>query len=70
MLSKLFHCTDCGSSDGYRSRPRNFTEKYILPLLFLRPVRCSDCYRRCYRPTVVQVRERHNSNRLTHQAAA
>src|SRR5947209_3431250 len=43
MLSKLFQCQDCGSFDGYRSRPRNFSEKYLLPLVLLLPVRCADC---------------------------
>jgi hypothetical protein len=69
MLSKPFKCVDCGSSEGYRSRPRTFTEKYLLPLLLLRPVRCGDCFRRCYRPIFVPVRERHDSG-LTHRAAA
>jgi hypothetical protein len=35
-----YFCRDCGSEVGFRSRRRNFAEKFILPLLFLRPVRC------------------------------
>jgi hypothetical protein len=69
MVSKLFQCEDCGSFEGYRSRPRTLTEKYVLPLLLLRPVRCGDCFRRCYRSIFVQVRARHESE-LTHRAAA
>jgi hypothetical protein len=69
MLSKQFQCRDCGSPNGYRSRPRTFTEKYILPALYLRPVRCGDCFRRFYRPLFVQVRER-NQSEVTHHAAA
>jgi hypothetical protein len=58
MLSRAFQCRDCGSFDGYRSRPRSFSEKYLLPLLLLRPVRCADCFRRDYISMLVQVRER------------
>jgi hypothetical protein len=58
MVSKPFRCSDCGSVDGYRSRPRNFIEKYVLPVLFLRPIRCAECCRRSYRPRFVQVRKR------------
>ncbi len=69
MLSKLFHCQDCGSFDGSRSRPRNFSEKYLLPLVLLRPVRCADCFRRSYRSIFVQARERH-SPEVTPRVAA
>ena len=69
MLSKHFHCSDCGGLDGFRSRPRTFTEKYILPILLLRPVRCADCFRRKYRLVFVEVRER-NGSEITRKAAA
>lgn len=58
MLSKKFHCDDCGGGEGYRSRPRNFLERRILPMMGMKPVRCGDCYRRYYRPNFVEVRER------------
>jgi hypothetical protein len=58
MVRKPFQCSDCGSVEGYRSHPGNFIEKYILPVLGLRPVRCADCFRRSYRPVFVIVRER------------
>ena len=58
MMSKTFQCEDCGSVEGYRSRPRNFLERRVLPLIFLRPVRCGDCFRRYYRPNFIEVRER------------
>jgi len=48
MSSRWFHCQDCGGLTGYRSRPRNFLEKYLLPLTSFRPVRCGDCFRRTY----------------------
>jgi hypothetical protein len=69
MLSKRFQCSDCSSQDGYRSRPRTFTERYLLPLMFLRPVRCAVCYRRTYESVFVQVRERHEP-KVSPRAAA
>jgi len=53
-----FHCDDCGSETGFRSRRRTFTERYILPLFLLRPVRCAECFRRDYRLIFMPVRER------------
>jgi hypothetical protein len=69
MYSRQFHCIDCGSTTGYRSRPRTFLERYILPMLFLRPVRCGDCFRRSYCLVTVEVRER-NEMRMTQNYAA
>jgi len=43
-----FRCSQCGSPDGFVSRPRNLFEKYGLPLLAMRAARCGDCYRRSY----------------------
>ena len=43
MFARLFECQNCGGFNGFSSRPRSFAEKYILPMLFLRPVRCGDC---------------------------
>ena len=61
-----FHCRDCGSETGFRSRPRTFTERYILPALLLQPVRCGECFRRDYRLIFTPVRERpSNVTRLT-----
>jgi hypothetical protein len=69
VLSKQFHCSDCGGLDGFRSRPRTFAEKYILPMLLLRPVRCADCFRRKYQIVFVDARERTESE-VTRKAAA
>ena len=44
----VFHCSECGHDEAYRSRPRGVFERYLLPLLMLRPVRCERCYRRTY----------------------
>ena len=54
----VYHCDDCGSDVGYRSRPRTFSERYLLPLLLLQPVRCAECFRRDYRLIFMPVRER------------
>ena len=53
-----FHCDDCGSDAGFRSRRRTFTERYLLPIFLLQPVRCAECFRRDYRLIFTQVRDR------------
>lgn len=55
LLSKEFRCRQCGSDAGYESRPRNALEKFLLPVLGLRPARCGDCYRRSWRRMSVQL---------------
>jgi hypothetical protein len=61
MPSRLFECRECGGFNGYRSRPKTFAEKFLLPFLFLRTVRCGDCFRRSVQTIFVQVRERRES---------
>ena len=53
-----FHCDDCGSDTGFRSRRRSFLERYLLPIFLLQPVRCAECFRRDYRLVFVPVKER------------
>jgi hypothetical protein len=53
-----FRCDDCGSDTGFRSRRRTFSERYLLPIFLLQPVRCAECFRRDYRLLLVPVRER------------
>jgi len=53
-----FICHNCGSGEGYVSRPRNLFERYGLRLFFLRPARCGDCYLRSYRPERVPLMPR------------
>ena len=48
MFLSQFCCPDCGHTVAFYSRRRTFTEKYLLPLAFLRPFRCADCFRRSY----------------------
>lgn len=53
-----YFCRDCGCEVGFRSRRRTLTERYLLPLLLLKPVRCGECFRRDYRLIFTPVRER------------
>lgn len=57
-LTRPYFCYDCGSEVGFRSRRRTLTERYILPLFLLQPVRCAECFRRDYRLIFTQVRDR------------
>jgi len=52
-----YRCEDCGSDTGFRSRPRTFSEQYVLPVFLLQPVRCSDCFRRDYRLLFMPVKD-------------
>jgi hypothetical protein len=58
VFTPNYHCPDCGSQDGFRSRRRTLTERLILPVLLLRPVRCGECFRRDYRWMFTRVYER------------
>lgn len=53
-----YRCHDCGSDVGFRSRRRTLSERYLLPLFLMQPVRCGECFRRDYRLIFVQVRDR------------
>jgi hypothetical protein len=64
-----FRCSNCGSDAGYPSRPRSFVEKYLAPILFLRKVRCGDCYRRFYRPVSIPLREKHKPLVVDYESA-
>ena len=57
-FAQPYHCRDCASEVGFRSRRRTFTERYILPLFLMQPVRCGECFRRDYRFIFIPVRER------------
>ncbi len=58
-----FRCRDCGSETAYRSRRRSFSERYLLPIFLLQPVRCSECFRRDYRLLFVPVKDRPGKDR-------
>ncbi len=53
-----YRCRDCGSDVGFQSRRRTFSERYVLPLFLLKPVRCGECFRRDYWIIFTKVRER------------
>jgi hypothetical protein len=53
-----FYCRECGGQEAYRSRPRGFFEKHVLPFLLLQTVRCDRCYHRSYVAWTVPVLER------------
>jgi hypothetical protein len=57
-VTKSYRCRDCGSEVGFRSRRRTLTERFILPLFLLQPVRCGECFRRDYRLIFTPVRDR------------
>jgi hypothetical protein len=57
-FAQPYRCRDCGSEVGFRSRRRTLTERYILPLFLMQPVRCAECFRRDYRLIFTPVRER------------
>jgi hypothetical protein len=57
-FAQPYHCRDCGSDVGFRSRRRTFAERYLLPLFLLQPVRCGECFRRDYRLIFTRVRNR------------
>jgi hypothetical protein len=67
---KQYQCSDCGGSDGYRSRRRTFLEKYILSLLLLQPARCADCFRRSRVSMFMSLRDRLNKADVKRPAAA
>ncbi len=62
FFSRSYQCRDCGSDVGFRSRRRTFIERFLLPLLFLRPVRCGECFRRDYRLIFTRVEDRFSSS--------
>lgn len=64
-----FRCRDCGCDVAYQSRPRNLTEKYLLPALRLRTIRCADCFRRYVRPVSVPARPRELPRKGPHSQA-
>ncbi len=63
-----FHCRGCGGQEAYRSRPRGFFEKHVLPFLWLQPVRCERCCHRGYILRTIPVFERVSSERRQSQS--
>ena len=63
-----FHCRECGFPSAYRSRPRTFFERYMLPFLLLQPVRCDRCYHRSYALRTIPMLERAQPERKPAQS--
>ena len=57
-FTQPYRCHDCGSDVGFRSRRRTLTERFLLPMFLLQPVRCGECFRRDYRFIFTSVRNR------------
>jgi hypothetical protein len=69
MKLAYHRCPFCHSHEIYRSRKRGGWEKYVFPLLLLRPVRCYTCMRRHLRFAVVSTEyRREESLHRTHLA--
>lgn len=64
LFFREFRCHNCGSHEGYESRPRNFFERYLLEPIAFRPARCGDCYRRSWRPLRVPLLPRMDAMRF------
>jgi len=58
MITDGYRCPDCGCADAFQSRRRGVLEKLVLPLLFLKPVRCANCFRRSSTSLFTSVRPR------------
>jgi hypothetical protein len=66
--TNVYRCRDCGREVGFRSHPHTFIERYILPLLFIKPVRCAACFRRDYWPILTTVHGRsHREDEMVDQ---
>jgi hypothetical protein len=63
-----FHCRECGGQEAYRSRPRGFFERRVLPFLLLQTVRCERCYQRVYVLRTIPVLERDQPERKESQS--
>jgi hypothetical protein len=68
MSLSEFTCPSCGGGVAFYSRRRDFTEKYILPLLLLRPFRCADCLQRCYRMVFMHAKQPRERKDVTAEA--
>lgn len=69
-FSMFLGCPRCYSRELYLSRPRTPFEKHLLPLLLLRPVRCSHCMKRSFRPVFINAKRRPEAADVAQRAAA
>ena len=65
-----FQCGDCGNDVAFVSRRRSFGEKFFLRLIFMRPVRCAQCFRRSYRLLLTPALPREGGSAMERKLAA
>lgn len=65
-----FRCHGCNGQEAYRSRPRGFFEAYVLPIVYLQPVRCDRCYLRSYVPRSISIPDPPHPRRLRPQGTS
>jgi hypothetical protein len=65
-----FRCRECGPQEAFKSRPRGFFERRVLPLLLLQAVRCERCYHRSYALRTIPTLERFQPVRKQSQSEA
>jgi hypothetical protein len=46
--SPEFTCSRCGGHEAYFCRSQRVFDRYLLAMVMVRPVRCSDCDALCY----------------------
>jgi hypothetical protein len=63
-----FRCRECGPQEAYKSKPRGFFERRLLPLLLLQTVRCERCYHRSYAFFTIPTLERLQPTRKQSQS--
>lgn len=67
-FSGKFHCPECDGRVAYRSRPRSFFERRVLPAMLLQAVRCERCYLRVYVSRMIPVLEPFQPGRMSQNA--
>jgi hypothetical protein len=65
-----FRCRECGPQQAYKSRPRGFFERRVLPLLLMQTVRCERCYHRSYALITIHALEPFQPQRKQSQSEA
>ena len=67
---KKFRCRGCGAQEAFRSHPRGFFEKHVLPFLLLQTVRCGRCDQRACVLRTIPALERVQPEREQSQSQA
>src|SRR5690348_15272443 len=70
MFTDSYRCPDCGCPVPFRSRRRGILEKVLFVLLFLKPVRYSNCFRRSTTSLFTRTRRSETRSAASPRAAA